>query len=239
MLVAGALLVVLTSGCRPKSPSEHAETPASTSPAVAAPAGTASSEPPPGVLRAYYWTCEGGLEFVAKNLWRENAMSLELHEGARRLDHVPSGSGTKYADASIEFWTKGGAGTFEHKPAPLVKCTETRARSLLEDARARGVALRGRGNEPGWTLEIGPQERIVFETQYGDERHAFANTRATGELAGRGREYRAEEEGQAIQVVVRNETCMDDMSGETFEYSFAVTYAGSTLHGCGDRLQGR
>jgi uncharacterized membrane protein len=237
-VAAGALLAIFATGCRPKSPSEQAETPAgSTPPVSASPMSTAAPEPPPGVLRAYYWTCEGGLEFVARNLWRENAMTLELHEGAKRLERVPSASGTKYANASIEFWTKGGAGTFERKPAAPVKCTENPARSLLEDARARGVVLRGRGNEPGWILEIGPQQRMAFETRYGNERHVFTNTRASGGPADPSREYTAEEAGQSIRVVVRNETCVDDMSGETFEYSFAVTYAASTLRGCGDRLQ--
>jgi hypothetical protein len=35
---------------------------------------------PAGVLHASYWECAGGLEFVMKNLWRENAVTLELHE---------------------------------------------------------------------------------------------------------------------------------------------------------------
>jgi uncharacterized membrane protein len=232
------LIALASTACSPRSPSEQAQSPATTPPPVATPTTTnPASEPPPGVLRAYYWTCESGLEFVAKNLWRENAVTLELHEGSRRLERVPSASGTKYADSSIEFWTKGGAGTFEHRPAKLAKCTETRAMSLVEDARARGVVLRGRGNEPGWTVEIGPQEKIRFETQYGNERYDFTGAQASGDLAERGRAYTAEGDGGTIQVVVRSETCQDDMSGESFELSFAVTYAGSTLHGCGARLQ--
>jgi putative lipoprotein len=237
-----ALIALATTACSPKSPTGTADdsSPTGSPPSASAKSGTleTGAAPPPGVLRAYYWTCEGGLEFVARNLWRENAVTLDLHAGSRRLERVPSASGTKYADSSIEFWTKGSAGTFGHQPAAPVKCTEIRARSLVEDARARGVAFRARGNEPGWIVEIGPQERIVFETQYGNERHEFAAARATGELTGRGLRYAAEEDGQPIEVVVRSETCQDDMSGESFDLSVVVTYAGSTLRGCGARLRG-
>jgi uncharacterized membrane protein len=186
-------------------------------------------------LRAYYWQCEDGLEFVMKNLWRENAVTLELHEGSRRLERVPSASGAKYTDQSIEFWTKGSAGTFEHEPAAPVKCAETRARSLVEDARARGVVFRGRGNEPGWTVELGPAGALVLETNYGAERQAFANATASGDVSV-GRKYGAEQDGQRIEVTVRQESCQDDMSGEAFDHSFRVTSGDAKLQGCGTRL---
>ena len=115
-LLLGPLLtaVVAASGCGRKQPdaaAPGASTPPATS-ARTAPSGATTAAPssqpewPVGILHASYWECAGGLEFVMKNLWRENAVTLELHEGSRRLEHVPSASGAKYADQSIEFWTK-------------------------------------------------------------------------------------------------------------------------------------
>jgi uncharacterized membrane protein len=246
-MLAPLLIAVVTAGggCSRKQPDSAAPEPAAppATPEQSAPgaANTATiprsgQEWPAGVLHASYWECAGGLEFVLKNLWRENAVTLELHEGSRRLEHVPSASGAKYADQSIEFWTKGGAGLFQHKPAAQVKCSENRARSLIEDARARGVVFRGLGNEPGWMVEVGPVTSLVFETNYGAERHEFPNATSGGELAA-GRTWRAVQDGQTIEVMVKQEACQDDMSGQPYEYSFRVTFAGTTLQGCGARLQ--
>jgi uncharacterized membrane protein len=51
-----------------------------------------------------------------------------------------------------------------------------------------------------------------------------------------GRTYRAEQDGQAIEVTVKQETCQDD-SGQPYDYSFRVKFAGATVQGCGTRLQ--
>ncbi len=117
-----------------------------------------------------------------------------------------------------------------------MKCTELRARSLLEDARARGVVFRGRGNEPGWTVEVGPRGAIVLETNYGADRHAFANASASGDVS-TGRTYAAAgQDGQRIEVAVRQQSCQDDMSGEVFDHSYRVTFGDAKLTGCGTRL---
>jgi uncharacterized membrane protein len=234
--VALLLVAVAAVGCNRRQPEtaepqNAAPAPQTAPAAIGEPAGTEAA-PPAGALRAYYWECEGGLKFVMKNLWRENAVTLGLHEGSRRLERAPSASGAKYADQSIEFWTKGSAGTLEHKPAAPMKCTEVRARSLIEDARARGVAFRGRGNEPGWTVEIGPASAIVLETNYGADRHAFASSSSSGDSS-IGRTYTAEQDGHRVEVTVRRERCQDDMSGETFDYSVRVTFGDLNLSGCG------
>ena len=221
---------------------------APSSPDAGAPAAAPAAQPatvtgsttagawPPGVLHAYYWECDGGFTVVMKNLVRDDAISLELHDGTHKLPHVPSASGAKYADESIEFWTKGGAATYEHKPAPPINCRDARARSLTEDARARGVAWRGRGNEPGWTVEIGPGDALVLQTGYGDVQHAFSGVQASGDAQPGGRVYTAKSADDAIRVTVTREPCTDDMSGQAFDFSFHVETGGKKLQGCGEQL---
>jgi len=238
---AAALAVMPLVGCSRK---QAAETPAA---ATTPPAGAASQPPattgatradgwPEGVLHAYYWQCDGGLNLVMKNLVKDDAVSLELHEGTRKLPRVPSASGATYADESIEFWTKGGTATYEHKPAPPVVCKEVRARSLVEDARARGVLYRGSGNEPGWTVEIGPGKTLSYLTDYGETRHEYGDATATGDPSAGGRAYSAARGNDSIRVTVTREACADDMSGASFDHSFRVEVGGQVYRGCGERL---
>ena len=156
------------------------------------PATAPVEDVPEGVLLAYVWDCDDGTSLTMKNLLREDAIVLELHEGARHLPQVVSASGAKYDDGSVSFWTKGDTAMFERKGSAIVNCRDNRARSLVADARARGVTYRGQGNEPGWVLEIGPPGTIVFNTNYGQQRHAFQGATVTGDAAS-GAEYRAAE----------------------------------------------
>jgi putative lipoprotein len=206
---------------------------------VAAPAAAETAEvpPPEGVLRAYVWDCDGGLTLRMKNLYREDAITLEMHEGPRRLPLVVSASGAKYSDGSLTFWTEGDTAILEREGSAPVNCRESRYASLLADARERGVRYRGRGNEPGWTVEVGPGSRLEFVTNYGQERHAFdAATESGSETAG-ARVVRAEQGDHRIKVSVTTEPCTDDMSGEHFEQLVVVEFGGKTFRGCGTALQ--
>ena len=206
---------------------------------IAAPAAAVTAEvpPPEGVLRAYVWDCDGGLTLRMKNLYREDAITLEMHEGPRRLPLVVSASGAKYSDGSLTFWTEGDTAILEREGTAPVNCRESRYASLLADARERGVRYRGRGNEPGWTVEVGPGARLEFVTNYGQERHAFdAATESGSETAG-ARVVRAEQGDHRIKVSVTTEPCTDDMSGEHFEQLVVVEFGGKSFRGCGTALQ--
>jgi membrane-bound inhibitor of C-type lysozyme len=199
---------------------------------TAAPAQVA----PEGVLLAYVWECDDGTSLTMRNLFREKAIVLDLHEGPRHLPQVISASGAKYDDGTVSFWTKGGAAMFQRKGSAVVNCRDNRARSLVADARARGVIYRGQGNEPGWILEIGPPDRIVFVTNYGQERHALDGATVTGDVA-TGAEYRAEKDGVQIVVTVTLEHCLDDMAGTPFDHSVVVQFGGRTYRGCGSDVR--
>jgi putative lipoprotein len=217
----------------------------SVAPAAEAPASGAApgmraqgdDQPPEGVLRAYVWQCDDGSTLAMKNLFRENAITLQLHEGPRRLNQVPSASGAKYADQSITFWTKGGTARFERKGNPAVNCREIRAQSILADARARGVDYRGTGNEPGWLVEAGPGNRLLFVTNFGQERHEL-----DGATIRNGPEtnvviYEADRGADRIQATFRRAPCADDMSGQEFDHVVVVAFGGQELRGCGTALR--
>jgi membrane-bound inhibitor of C-type lysozyme/uncharacterized protein YndB with AHSA1/START domain len=230
------------SGCSRKTD----ETPAADQPAAPA-AATAqhaaskatvapAEDVPEGVLLAYVWDCEDGTSLAMKNLLREKAIVLDLHEGPRNLPQVVSASGAKYDDGSVSFWTRGDTAMFERTGGAVVNCRENRARSIVADARARGVAYRGQGNEPGWVLEISPPDAIVFNTNYGQERHAFQGVTVTGGAASSA-EYRAATGDMQIAVTVTLEPCRDDMAGTQFDYSFIVQFGDRTYRGCGNDMR--
>jgi membrane-bound inhibitor of C-type lysozyme len=217
--------------------------------ALAACAGTGGSSPaagpgpqseafPEGVLRAYAWQCTDGQEFLMRNLLRERAITLGLQDGEHRLEQTISASGVRYADAgeNMVFWTKGDTATLERVGSAAVRCQERRAESLREDARLRGVIYRALGNEPGWTLEIGPQTRLDWVTNYGAERHVFVESSAV--VTPDGISYTATQHSNSIKVTIRAERCVDD-GDVAYDYTALVEFRGTTLRGCASKLTAR
>jgi membrane-bound inhibitor of C-type lysozyme/uncharacterized membrane protein len=231
-------------GCGRKETPPAAEGPVAdvaapaTAPATATAAPTVTLEAlPDGVLHAYVWECDGGMTLNVRNLYRENAVTLDLHEGERKLPLVTSASGARYADETVTFWSKGSEATFERKGAPPVACRELRRQSLLADARLRGLAYRGTGNEPGWLVEVGPAPRLLFVTNFGEERHEFDAATTGGADPAGVTVFTAERGAETIKVTVARETCVDNMSGWEFDHRMVVEFGGRTLNGCASGLQ--
>lgn len=230
------LIVLSVAACQKREASTPEGTPANPaaeSPAATTPVVPQDEAPPEGVLRAYVWECEDGQKLVMRNLFREKAVSIDFHEGTRRLDQTTSASGTRYSDGALVFWTKGETATLERPGAATVQCTERRADSLREDARARRVAYRASGNEPGWVLEIGPGKRLEWVTNFGGETHAFDDATLSAGDKPTSRVYAAG--GGAMRVTVTEEACTDD-AGVTSGLSAVIEFQGNTLRGCGAKL---
>jgi len=243
-LLATVVMTALLAACQRQGESTPAVAvtppgaPAPTAvPTPAAGPATAPAEqsPPAGVLRAYVWRCDDGSTYKVRNLWREDAVAIDLHDGTHKLTLARSASGARYADSSVSFFTKGGEATLDAPGAPEVRCHEQRAQSLAEDARIRGVLYRGLGNEPGWTLEIGPGSTLVWVTDYSQERHEYGNALASGD-AQSGLVYAGKDAAGEIKVTVRPSSCKDDMSGDAFDLQVTVTSGGREYRGCGSRL---
>jgi membrane-bound inhibitor of C-type lysozyme len=100
-----------------------AMTTAATKPDVAATADAqAVAALPEGVKLYYAWDCDGGLHLVMKNLIQDRAVSLETHEGSRKLPQAVSASGVRYTDGTVTFWTKGDTATYQREGGTLLNC---------------------------------------------------------------------------------------------------------------------
>jgi heat shock protein HslJ/uncharacterized membrane protein len=192
---------------------------------------------PDGVLRAYVWQCAEAATLTMRNLLAERAIELSLPQGPTRLDQTVSGSGVRYANAdeSIVFWTRGGGATLQRTGTPDVSCIERRADSLREDARVRGVVYRALGNEPGWTLEVGPGGKLDWTTDYGRDRYEFEGAIETVDATGNGRTFSASNGHQTLEVTLRPEPCVDD-GGVAYDHTASIDFAGGAFRGCAAKL---
>ncbi len=104
-----------------------------------------------------------------------------------------------------------------------------------EEARDAGVALRAVGQEPGWTLDIVPDDRIEFTTNYGERRIVTPDPGAVTD--GDRTVYHPVTESADLRVVVSPEPCADAMSGAPYPLTVKVALDGQTYSGCGRSLR--
>ena len=120
LALMAAIAATLLAACQRKQQPAATATdaaPATTAAPVAAapaPATPVDEAPPEGVLRAYVWQCDDGHTLKMRNLYRENAIAIDLHEGTRKLPGVPSASGAKYDDGTASFFSKGSEAVFAY-----------------------------------------------------------------------------------------------------------------------------
>lgn len=188
------------------------------------------AEPLPAALNVRGWHCADGSSVLSRGLER----AVELRDGAAvlTLRQVAAASGARYEDGRRLFWNRGDSALLSRDGSPPLECRENRRLSLYEDARSRGVRLRAQGNEPGWVLEIGPGAGALLDNRYGRSRLAFERLTP---LPGGG--YEGVSGGIRMRVEIRDERCIDDMSGEAFAVAVRLRLGEETRRGCGERLR--
>lgn len=194
--------------------------------------GTRSS-----TLQAQVWKCADGTAIQTRNLSTPPAVTLRAVGETRTLPQIRAASGVRYEDATMLFWTKGDGATFQRKPGMATECREDRALSLLEDARARGITFRAVGNEPGWLLEIGPENRVMFEDGYGSMRVVFQSLTPRNNAQPGITIYENTSSAYLMKITLRQQTCADTMSEETFTHTVDIEVEGAKRRGCGQELR--
>jgi uncharacterized membrane protein len=228
--LAGRLLttVALVAGCRSSEPTPRAAEPAAaaTPPAAIAP------------LAAYVFECEGGTSFVlAMNKGgpgADEAVDLVLPDRRYRLPRVVAASGVHYAAGDVSVWNKGREATLE-VDGRVSRCVENRRRSIVEDARARGVEFRGSGNEPGWVLEL-LADRMIFIDAYGARRASRRTVRGGDREPPPHCAAAPDAASSRLAVRIRPRPCIDSMSGARHGSGVEVELDGVSYRGCGDAL---
>src|SRR5687767_12585773 len=98
--------------------------------------------------------------------------------------------------------------------------------------KSPGIELpfRARGNEPGWSLDVGEREMTLL-ADYG-ERRVVAPTPAPTR-SGDTTRWAARAQGHEVLVTVVDRLCHDGMSGFAFPRTAVVRLDGRELLGCG------
>jgi len=184
--------------------------------------------------KTYVYECSDGYGFVARvqgeKVW------LFLPGKTISLPHVPSGSGAKYSEDQITYWSKGDEALLEIGSDKHTKCKNNRAKAIWEDAKLSGVDFRAIGNEPGWNLEIIMRDRIVFVGNYGQNRYKFITTGPSIDQQARTTVYEVQNDTHEMSVIIVGRRCRDTMSGEAFETTVTVILDGKKYQGCGKAL---
>jgi uncharacterized membrane protein len=122
-------------------------------------------------------------------------------------------------------------------PAPAEPSASATAQaSPWEQARTRGIAFRGIGNEPGWLVEVGAGETPALhaELDYGERKidvaHAQLLTAATGYVGTTG-------DGVEVKLQLQRKECSDGMSDQTYPVSAKLSVDDKIYTGCGRFLQ--
>jgi heat shock protein HslJ/membrane-bound inhibitor of C-type lysozyme len=177
--------------------------------------GTAAAGPP---LRARSYECDGGLTLAITLPADVDAVDVSLSDGRRRLPRVPAASEAKYTDGQVTFWSKGTEALVE-RDGRSWRCTENRPRSILEDARQRGVVVRSnRGIDAVRVVTPRPEATVDA---------------ATGDTV-----YTAVTEAHRLSVRLSPGGCVDSMNGERFDQAVVAELDGRVFRGCGQTLSG-
>jgi putative lipoprotein len=175
----------------------------------------------------------GEYEFVVRT--GPGEVALYLPDDYRVLGQVRSGSGSKYTDTEITYWSKGDSASLDLGARRYVDCALNRERGPWEEARRRGVHFRAVGQEPGWQLEIQQDRNLLLVVDYGSRKVLIPTPEP--ELSDGLERYRAEEAG--IMIDIETATCFDTMSGARYTHRVRVSLEGREYRGCGLSLEPR
>jgi heat shock protein HslJ len=137
------------------------------------------------------------------------------------LEQAVSASGARYeaaGDPTTTLWVKGDRATLAVRGQALPEC---RVEPDAPDA------LRARGNEPSWRLDLGTA--LVFETLDG----RIEGTAPPAQFVNGVRTHAGTVNGRAVRVALAPRVCRDTMSGMPHPWTAEVTVDGRTYRGCG------
>lgn len=137
------------------------------------------------------------------------------------LKSVVSASGARYeatVDPATQLWVKGDRATLTLRGETLPECT------VVRDAPD---AVRARGNEPNWRLELGTALLFVGP----DVR--LEGTAPPAQFVDGVRQHAGIVNGRSINVALAPRVCRDTMSGMPHPLTAEVIVSGRTFRGCG------
>ncbi len=154
-----------------------------------------------------------------------------LPDRVLRLPRAPAASGARFARADTVLWEQAGEARVELGGDSWTGCTLEPASGPDEAMAGLGFIFRGVGQEPGWLIYVDPDRALRWIGDYGVVRTELPDPRRQDTEDGW--VWQAEGDGRTLEVQVREEPCLDDMSGEPYPLTVEVRADGQGYRGCG------
>jgi heat shock protein HslJ/uncharacterized lipoprotein YbaY len=185
-------------------------------------AGTLLLQPWEAVALASRLDCGGRTARVGSVRSGDRDVTRMTVDGDRyEMNPVVSASGARYeaaGDPATTLWVKGDRATLTLRGETLPEC------AVVRDAPD---AVRARGNEPNWRLDLGTS--LVFVAP--DLR--VEGTAPPARVANGVREHAGIVNGRSINVALAPRVCRDNMSGMPYPLTAEVVVSGRSFRGCG------
>ena len=183
-------------------------------------------------LKAYVFTCNNNLEFVASlengTAWLflpQKTLSFKAEDSKRCNKFVKGDNffGIKEQMAYLKLDGK------------TYHCKNNPKKVVFEKAKLQGYDFRATGNEPGWSLLIVGDE-LSYVGDYGQTKYSFKKVQIDTNQKEKYTIYKADENNHKIIVKLELKKCSDTMSDDTFETTVSLKVDNKKLNGCGKAL---
>jgi len=183
-------------------------------------------------LKAYSFTCNKGLNFVASledgRAWLflpKETLSFKAEDSKRCNKFVKDDNffGIKEQMAYLKL------------DGETYHCTNNPKEAVFEKAKLQGYDFRATGNEPGWSLLIAGDE-LSYDGDYGQTKYRFKKAIIDTNMQEKNTIYKADENNHKIIVKLEAKKCSDTMSDDEFETTVTLNIDGKKLNGCGVAL---
>ncbi|WP_433924606.1 MliC family protein [Vreelandella sp. 21] len=181
------------------------------------------------------WECQPANQNLVTAVNDDNLRLWSLH-GVWRLPEAIVASGARYQDGEISFWNRGDQAQVE-TPRGQLQCQQGQRRVAATRADHPGVMFLGRGNEPGWSIELAHDAPVMtWTTNYGSETQTMPYmVSVMDNEAGRVVIENAYAE-EFFRVRIESGACFDDMKGQPYPARVTLTIGGEQYKGCGQGI---
>lgn len=180
------------------------------------------------------WRCTPAQDLVTAE--GDDELRLWSAAGANRLSPAVVASGRRYQNGGLSVWLKGDEALVESQRGRL-DCQRDIVLDALTRASHPGVMFHGRGNEPGWNVELANDvPELDLTLDYGERQMTLPYQVATLDN-GAGRVILTS--GQAARpftLRIEAKSCFDDMSGQPWPARVTLSINGETYRGCGQGI---
>lgn len=187
-----------------------------------------------GAERFESWRCVPAQDLVSA--FPEGELRLWSAHGAYRLEPAVVASGSRYGKDDLSFWHQGDTARVESDNGRL-ECERDMMRQALSREERPGVMFHGRGNEPGWVVNLAhdrPQLDLILD--YGDRELTLPYRVAAMDSQGGRAVLMSGRADQSFRLQLDARACFDSMSGAPYPVRVTLEMDDQVYQGCGQGI---